>query len=267
MAHAVIPKGQSGLDWWMPLRMLVRFPLLILHILLGIPLTIVTFNRLGRSIRVAQQSLDEAMLRWWSRTLCRLFGLQLSVTGKLAPAPDLVVANHVSWLDIPLLHALGHMSFVAKSEIRKWPLVGWLATLAETVYHKRGCSDSLQGTAEEITGRLREGVRVAIFPEGRVFPGDTVHRFHARLFRAAMDAPCPVQPVCIRYTRNGAINKDISFRFGESFLSNFFRLLASQSCHAEVSILPTLSPVASERRVLADAAQQQVLNCYGNKHG
>ena len=250
----------------MPLRILIRIPLLMLHIVLGVPLTIVTFNRFGRSIRVAQQSLDEAMLRWWSRTLCRLFGLQLQVAGRLASAPDLLVANHVSWLDIPLLHALGQMSFVAKSEIRNWPVVGWLATLTGTVYHKRGCSDSLQGTSEEITARLRQGIRVTIFPEGRVFPGDTVHRFHARLFRAAMEAPCTVQPVCIRYTRHGAINTDIGFRPGESFVSNFFRLLASQSCRAEVSILPTLSPAVSERRVLADAAQQQVLNCYSNAY-
>jgi len=247
--------------------MLLRTPLLLLHILLGIPLTIITFNRLGRAIRVGRQSLDETMLRWWSGTLCRLFGLRLQVSGELAPAVDLVVANHMSWLDIPVLHALGHMSFVAKAEIRDWPVVGWLATLAGTVYHKRGCSNSLLGTGEEITSRLRQGQRVAIFPEGRAFPGDTVHRFHARLFRAAIDTPCPVQPICIRYIRFGAINTDISFRLGESFVRNFFRLLVSRPCIADVSILTLLQPTVSERRALADAARQQVLNWYGKGYG
>ena len=116
---------QSFLSIWV-LRLL-RIPLLLVHVLIGMPLTIVTFNKLGRGILIRGRSLDVVMLNWWGRTTCRIVGVRVIAVVVIAPEPVLVVANHMSWLDAPVMHSIGRMGFVAKAEIRRWPLLGWMA--------------------------------------------------------------------------------------------------------------------------------------------
>src|SRR3546814_3526737 len=91
------------------------------------------------------------------------------------------------------------MGFVAKREIAGWPLVGWLATRGETIFHQRGSQESLGGVLQVMLARLRSGHSVGVFPEGRTGHGDEVGPFHARIFLAAVEAGAPVQPVALRY--------------------------------------------------------------------
>ena len=93
------------------------------------------------------------------------------------------------------------MSFVAKSEIARWPFVGWLAARAGTIFHQRGSTDSLAAVMARVVERLREGMAVGVFPEGGSGHGDAVGTFHARIFQTALDANVPVQPVALRYGR------------------------------------------------------------------
>ncbi len=250
-----------------PLRFLLRLPFIVLHLLIGVPLTIATFNRVGRAIPAGGCALDERMLRWWSKTLCRIFGFRIQVTGHLADAPLFVTANHISWLDIPLLHSLGKMSFVAKAEIRRWPVVGWLAALAGTVFHRRGSGDSMKGASDAVIAHLKVGGRSAVFPESRVFPGQTVERYHARLFKAAIETQTPVQPICIRYSRDGRLHLDISFRQNETIVGNFFRVLGERATDAQITILPPIDSSDYDRRGLADTVHRRTLEAYESAAG
>lgn len=191
-----------------------------------------------------------------------LFGISLRSTGVPLEGSALIAANHISWLDILALHANGAMGFVGKAEIQQWPVFSFIARAGGTIFHQRGCHDSAADVTTMMAQRLKEGRRVVIFPEGGILPGAEVRVFHARMFRAAVDAACPVQPAMVRYIRNGRRDDDILFRDGESMLSNFARVLSRPGAEAEVHFLPPISSIDQPRRALAEAARAAVINSY-----
>lgn len=240
------------------LRLLYRFPALLLHVLVGTPAAALCQTAPARALLIGGQPLSDRMLRWWARTVCRIFGLRRRVRGRFLPGPQLITANHISWLDIQLLHSESPMGFVAKAEIQGWPLIGGMARVGGTVFHRRGSHDSASGVASAMVERLRAGGRVAIFPEGGILDGTGIKRFHARLFGAAIDTEAPVQPVMLRYSRGGRLYPDITFQPGEHFLGNFFRLLAQEPCVAELHVLEPLPSADRQRRQLSAEAEAAV---------
>jgi len=197
-----------------------------------------------------------------ANNLVWMFGVSIRVSGTPADGPVLIVANHVSWLDILVLHSVRAMSFVGKAEIDQWPVFSYAARTGNTIFHQRGSQDSASDVATVMTQRLQQGQRVAIFPEGGILLGSSVRRFHARMFRAAVDAQCPVQPVMVRYIHDGQRDDDISFREGENMLVNIGRLLARPGAEADIHFLPLIDAVGTPRRVLADAARAAVVSRY-----
>src|SRR5690606_17455780 len=228
-------------DLLRPLRYALRVPLLILHLLVSLPLTLLLINPLSARIRVGGERLDHRAIRWWSRMLVRVFGMRVRTVGRPLPDGVLFVANHVSWIDIEVMHATRMMGFVAKSEISRWPLVGWLAGRAGTIYHRRGDTSSLSGVLHQMVARLREGLAVGVFPEGGTGSGADVRVFHARIFEAAVVSGCPVQPVALRYGAGGAAQTIVAFQPGEHFLGNFLRLLGEPARPVEVHYLVPLA--------------------------
>ncbi len=249
------------------LRLIVRLPLLLLHSVLGTPATVLTFYPPFKAWRVGGEPLQNIMLHWWARTVCRIFGVRVVAHGSFRPGAQLVVANHVSWLDPQVLHSLSPMGFVAKSEIARWPIFGFVAKVGGTVFHRRGSHDSASGVASAMAERLAAGGKVAIFPEGGILPGDGVKRFHARLFAAAVDVGIAVQPVAIRYLKNGEHFHEITFLPGESFVANVLRLLAQAPVIVEAFILEPIGAEGIARRELAMRAEIAVRAAFDSPPG
>lgn len=245
-------------DWMRPLRYLVRTPLLLVHLLIALPLALLVINPLGARLRLRGERLDHRTIRAWSHGLVRLFGLRLKQFGTPQPGGVLFVANHHSWLDIETLHACRMMHFVAKAEIARWPLVGWLAARAGTIYHARGSGHSMASVMERMVTHLRDGYAVGVFPEGSTGPSDRVRTFHARIFQTAIDAGVPVQPVALRYGREGSADHAMPFLHGESFLANFLRVLGNRTQDAEVHFLDVLTVDTQGRRELAERARAAI---------
>ncbi|MEJ2399863.1 MAG: lysophospholipid acyltransferase family protein [Xanthomonadales bacterium] len=240
------------------LRLVYRLPLLLLHLLLGTPVTVVTQYRPFRDLRLGGRPLSEVTAVLYMRTICRLFGLHIEQIGAVGAGARLLVANHISWLDIPLINSMAAVSFVSKAEINDWPVIGLMARSGRTVFHQRGSHDSASGVATVMAERLAAGGRVAIFPEGGIRPGHGVKRFHGRMFAAAIDSGAPVQPVMLRYLRDGGHDPDMTFLPGEHFVGNFFRLLRQGPCTAHVEVLPELESTGRQRRELAAQAEAAV---------
>ncbi len=243
-------------------RLTYRLFFLFLHLLVGTPVTVICQGPRSRSIQLAGQPLAEVLSCWWSRVICRIFGIRRRLSGEFQPGAQLVVANHISWIDISLLHSFTAMGFVAKAEIDSWPLLGTLARAGGSVFHRRGSHDSANGVAAQMVGRLRENRRVAIFPEGGILPGEGVKLFHARLFAAPIEAGVPVQPVMLRYLHDGSRYDDITFLPGENFLANFIRLLMQKPCIADVHVLPLIETAGKQRRQLASEAEKVVREAF-----
>lgn len=245
------------------LRYALRLPLLCWHLLIHLPLVLLLINPLGERIAWGGEHLRHRAIRWWSGGLMRIFGFRVNAYGQPIRGAALIVANHLSWLDIELIHAKLAVEFVAKAEIGRWPLIGWLARRAGTIYHRRGSTESLASVAGLMIDRLRQGAAVGVFPEGGTTDGSRVKVFHARIFQCAVEAGVPVQPVAVRYLLDGQPNPAVPFLDGENFFVNFTRLLGEPPMVAEVHFLAPLAP-GERRRQLADGARERIVAALGH---
>ncbi|MCX4766857.1 1-acyl-sn-glycerol-3-phosphate acyltransferase [Streptomyces sp. NBC_01275] len=212
--------------------------------------------------------IPAAATRRWSRAVVQSAGVRVRVSGATAPAAGglLLVANHISWLDIPLLAAVRPARMLAKSEIRGWPVAGALAARGGVLFIDRDRLRALPGTVARIAEALRTGQAVAVFPEGSTWCGRAQGRFRRAVFQAALDAKVPVQPVRIRYRADGGAPSTTPAYVGDdSLLASLWRVASARGLVAEVEILPALAPSAyADRRALAAAAGERVS---GGAHG
>lgn len=135
----------------------------------------------------------------WSQRLLDILGFELHVEGRPVMPGALLVANHVSWIDIFAINALAPAAFVSKAEVRHWPVIGWLAARSETVFLRRGSRGHAKLVNGEIAALLQAGRNVAVFPEGTTTDGSHVLHFHAALLQPAIESGHPVQPLAITY--------------------------------------------------------------------
>jgi 1-acyl-sn-glycerol-3-phosphate acyltransferase len=241
------------------LRTLWRLPLLLLHVTLGLAITVLLMGPVGRALTIGGERGDQWVIRTWSRLMMRCFGLRTTRIGTPVPGAVMFVANHVSWIDITLLHSQRVVGFVAKSEIARWPLVGWLASQAGTIYHHRGDNESLHGVMHQMLQRLQEGHAVGVFPEGRTCSGHELGPFHARIFQPAVLAECPVQPVALKYGAGGSAQTVVAFQRRENFLQNFWRLLGEPARPVEVHFLEPTAAEGQGRRQLAEVCRERIV--------
>ncbi|MGW0993340.1 lysophospholipid acyltransferase family protein [Streptomyces sp. NPDC002523] len=198
-------------------------------------------------------------VRRWCRTIVRTIGVQVRLTGTAAPAGGmLLVANHVSWLDIPLLAAVRPARMLAKTEIRQWPVAGALVARGGALFIERDRLRALPGTVARIAEAMREGAAVVAFPEGSTWCGRAHGRFHRAVFQAALDAGVPVQPVRLRYRQEGgaAASTTAAFVGEDTLLASLWRVARTRGLVAEVDVRPVIQPgTHPDRRSLAQAAQ------------
>lgn len=239
-------------------RRLARGARLLAHLAAGILTAYPVFFLLEVTGFDHQRHRREALVRAWMRGLLRILNVNLRVRGNIQPAV-LYCANHVSWLDIPCLRAVVDAAFIAKSEVRRWPLVGGLAARAGTLFLRRGNHGTTSRIAERMTWLLAAGRPVIIFPEGTSTDGSSVLRFHARLFQAATRIDGYVHAVAIRYPRGKGIHPGIPFIGGDDLASHLWRLLGEESIEAELHFCTPLATAGRERRALADTTRRQII--------
>ena len=232
---------------------------LVLHLLTGMAICALLFPWIDRDAR-------EVHVRRWSRHLLAICNVHVQITaGSAAPkARALVVANHVSWLDIFVLNALYPCRFVAKAEIRSWPLAGWLVEQAGTVFIARGNRRDLRRAFEGLVQALKAGERVAFFPEGTTAPQGTLLPFHANLFEAAVDAKCRVQPYAISYVDDQKKpHPGVEFIGETTFVQSVLTILGGRPIRARVTILRSIKGEGAHRRKLAEASETAIRKALG----
>ncbi len=197
-------------------------------------------------------------VRRWCRWIVRATGVRIRVAGAAPPTGGLLlVANHISWLDIPLLAAVRPARLLAKAEIRRWPVAGALADRAGVLFIDRDRLRALPDTVAALTAVLRAGGAVAAFPEGSTWCGRARGEFRRAVFQAALDAGVPVQPVRIRY-RNGRGGPATvpAFVGDDTLLASLWRVASARGVTAEVEVAGAVPPGRhADRRSLARAAQ------------
>ncbi len=200
--------------------------------------------------------LDELFAPWWHARACRVLGLRVRVAGTPTPLPALFAANHVSWLEVLALGSVAPMSFVAKAEVERWPLIGPLARAAGTLFVRRGAARPAAEAVDAAVGRLAEGGGICVFPEGTSTTGESVLPFRAAFFEAAVRLGCEVQPVAVRYPRGRTV---APFVGDDEFLPHLLRVLGEREVAVDLLFTPVLDSHGRDRGALAERARTQIL--------
>ena len=234
------------------LRFTWRSGRLCVHLLYGLTLALAV--RLDGSGRLRAERLAQH----WSARLLRILNLRLRVVGEPPDGRALIVANHVSWLDIPVLSASLPARFVSKSEVRHWPVAGWLADAAGTFYLRRGKGGS-RPLLNRMAPYLAGGGAVIVFPEGTTTTGEDVQTFHPRLFAAAVESGSAVQVAALRYGRSRTSGEHIApFVGDDDLVSHLLRLLRDPGLSVELHFCAQLDTTGQSREALAEQAQRAV---------
>lgn len=234
----------------------LRLLRVILHLFQGLATCALVFPFAGTQ---AQHRL----IRNWSRKLLALCKVEAKIGyagGAMIAPRALIVANHVSWLDIFVINSLQSCRFVAKSDIRDWPLIGWLCEKTGTIFISRGKLRDVRRIYQGLVTSLHAGEHVAFFPEGTTAAQGTLLPFHANLFEAAIEAEVPVQPYALRYLGSDGKPEPAADFIGDmTFVQSMFAILKAGRITAQLTLLPVIpTEKHTHRRELADAAHDAI---------
>jgi 1-acyl-sn-glycerol-3-phosphate acyltransferase len=240
------------------IRLALRLARVMVHLVAGLATCALVFPLVSLPTR-------ERLTRRWSRKLlglCRVTVEQLEGAPVLEHA--LIVANHVSWLDIFVINALHPCRFVAKAEIRAWPVLGWLVAQAGTVFIARGNRRDLRHIFKGLVDALAQHQRLAFFPEGTTASQGSLLPFHANLFEAAIDAKVPVQPYALSYLDGaGGWHPAVDYTGDTTFVDSIFRIIGGEPVRARLACLAPIEAVGAHRRELSAAAHEAIGTALG----
>ena len=235
-----------------------------LHVLLGLLICSLVFPLVSAAGRRAQ-------IQRWSARLLRIFRVNLEIVGDSTAVhaeglPGVIVANHVSWLDIFVINAMQPCRFVAKSDIRDWPLLGYLCARSNTIFISRGSRRDVRATFKSLVSAISAGERVAFFPEGTTAAQGTLLPFHANLFQAPIEAAVPLQPLALRYLDpQGRLYSGVDYIGETTFLESMLVVLRGPAIRAQIVLLAPIASSSAEgnRRVLSLATHAAIATALG----
>ena len=238
------------------IRRLVRLFLLALHFLNGAFLSLLFGGKNAQG--EYSERYKGIRTRWHDRT-AKLLALDIEILGTKPSGPVLVVSNHISWLDIPVLAQALPVTFLSKAEVRSWPVIGWVAAKGGTLFIQRGARNAADSAIALIEQELSLGGNVLIFPEGTTTDGNQLKRFHPRLFAAAQNRQCPVQPVALRYPGPDELTLSaVPYINNESFGPSLWKILGEKRIRVILEYTPLITDTDRDRRQIADDAHERV---------
>ena len=234
-----------------------RLTQLALHVLTGLIKAALLLPWVNRTRRTG-------MIHLWAIRLLDILHVRLSVKGlrpDVSTTNVMFIANHVSWLDIYLLMAVCPARFVSKSEVRTWPVIGWLTAQVGTLFIERARRHDTARSSREVVDALNQGDNVAVFPEGTTSDGTLLLPFHASLLQSVINSQAQLWPVALRYVhRDGTVNVAPAYAGDMSLLDSLRSILAEPEIMAEMTYLEPLPIQGRSRRELAALAEMAIAN-------
>jgi len=259
MPHAASVSAPKSRDTRRPVRFF-RWVRMLTHVAVGLMMV-------GSVFRHASPVCRARLTGWWARKLLRILNIVITVHGARpsAGAPNLIVAaNHVSWVDIFVISAAHPARFVAKAEIRDWPIVGWLSERAGTIFIRRTRRSDTAKINELMHAVLAEGATIGFFPEGTTTLGDRLLKFHTSLFEPAVANRATLAPAAIRYLASDGERNDAVAFIGElSFAESVSQIIRQKSMIAEITFAPPIEAAGFTRRALALEAEGAIAAILG----
>jgi 1-acyl-sn-glycerol-3-phosphate acyltransferase len=239
-------------------RAVVRLAHALGHGLHGLAIVLLRFPSLDAAAR-------HERIRWWSRKMLAVLGIDLEHSGTPALSGCLLAANHISWLDIMAIHAVVPQArFVSKADVKAWPLVARLVDSAGTLYLERERKRDALRVVHAVAAALGEGQVVAIFPEGTTSTGHGLLPFHANLLQAAISTATPVQPVALRFSEAAnAVSEAVEFVGATSLMTSLWQTSCGEGVRARLAFLPPRVSAQVDRRELAALLRADIARALG----
>ena len=249
-------------------RVALGLPRVFLHLVVALVVIALGYPFLSQATR-------DRLLRWWSRRVLAICG----VTVRLVVSPSnasgeaairhgktgaMLVMNHVSWIDIYVVHTLRAAHFVAKAEIAGWPVIGYLTARTGTVFIERGKRRAVRDANQRVASILAEGGFVAVFPEGTTTDGTTLLPFHANLMQPVIEAAIPLVPAALRYvTRDGEASRATAYIGNTNLFESILTIMRNAPIVAELHLLPALAVNGLTRHEAAQVARAAIASTLG----
>lgn len=202
------------------------------------------------------------LVRWWSAKLVRIVGIGVHVAG--APPPErgeaaMIAANHISWIDIFVVMSVRPARFIAKSEIRDWPVAGWIAERAGTLFIRRARRHDTARINARVHDALAQGDCVGLFPEGTTTEGEALLHFHTSLFEPAVANAATLHPAAIRYENaDGSRCTAVAYVGEMSFMESMTRVIGARGVTARLAFAQPLAAAGMDRRGAARIAHERI---------
>ena len=244
------------------LRGVLRLVRAVVHGVHGFVIVLVAFPRLDVAARLER-------IRWWSMKMLRVLGIGHAVDGVPAIAGGLLVANHVSWLDIMAIHVVVPAArFVSKADVKAWPLVARLVDAGGTLYLERERKRDALRVVHAVAASLTAGQTVAIFPEGTTSTGHDLLPFHANLLQAAVTTATPVQPIALRYSDSThPVSDAVEFVGRTTMLESLWGTACGDGVVVRLTFLPPRQAGGADRRALAARLSGDISAALGIERG
>ena len=225
----------------------------VVHLLYGLVLIALFFGP------ASDAATRERLVRRWSAAFLRLLGVRLQARGTPRPGAKLIVANHVSWLDIMAIDAVVPARFVSKAEVRHWPLFGRIAVATGTLFIERERARDAVRVVHQMAEALQAGDTLAVCPEGTTSDGRALLPFHANLLQAAIATSTPVQPVALRFSDPAhAFSPAVEFVGATTMLQSVWAVACAQGLCVHVDVLPAQAVDHADRRRLAERLRDEI---------
>ena len=238
----------------------MRWSRMLAHALAGALLLRAVFPRVSPGTR-------RSIVGWWSAKVLRIAGVAVRVEGSPPERGEtgaMIAANHVSWLDIFAISGVRPTRFIAKSEIRDWPLAGWIAERGGTIFIRREKRRDTGRISERVHEALAEGDCVGLFPEGATTEGDEMLKFHSSLFEPAVANAAHVHPCAIRYERaDGTLCREVAYVGELTFMQSFSLVLRQRGVVARIIFASPVETAGRTRREVAALAEGEIASLLG----
>lgn len=224
-----------------------------LHIGRGVAICAFVFPFIDTAQRMAH-------VRRWNRRLLQVLGITVRACGTVGEGATLFIANHVSWLDIPAIISVRPMRFVSKSDVRAWPVIGWLVACGGTLFIERRSRRDAQRVVHLVAEALQAGDQIAMFPEGTTSDGHGLLPFHANLLQAAIAVNVPVQAIALRFSdASERISSAAAYIGDMTLMQSMWAVVSASDLTVHVRVLPAIAPQGMARRVLAERLRADIV--------
>lgn len=234
-----------------PPTQIYRISRIVVHTFIGLTVAALVLPMLNKQHKLS-------VIKWWCGGLLRAFHIQVNTFGSLPPVNTqgvMFIANHVSWSDIHALNSLIPLRFIAKSDIKGWPIFGYLVTKADTLFIDRGKRQEAGRIVEITSESLMAGDNLCYFPEGTTTDGTRILPFKSSVLQAAISANTQIWPVAVKYVNvDGSINKAMAYADATTLIDSMKTIIKQKNAVVELHFLTPIHAAGHDRRALTDDA-------------